>query len=367
MARPLTTSPRLRIPRRSPPRSRASPAWPPISPWTCTPTGGAPSWRPRPWQLKGPVVCDTNDPNPYSDPPPFYIYAKATGFYTRVYTCTKGQTITVDLDAVGDHDSAVAGVIFADQSFFAPSLLPTSADIAFSGQGLNMTLHVDADGHYALQNLPAGAYKLAFTQGGESFSFDLSAAQGVTYQDLHYMAPMQAGKPNIYLYPTTAADVAVTLGFPQGGAVTVSDPPYGSGWHVHVTPDGMIDGQHGFLFYEANIPQKLSLDAGWVVDGSDLEGELRGLLGKVGFVGREVDDFVEYWVPRLAGAPWYAVYPQNEDQLISLQVDPKPDTVIRALWLVRPLSEPLTIQEPAIGPVVRKGFVVTEWGVLKGI
>lgn len=45
-------------------------------------------------------------------------------------------------------------------------------------------------------------------------------------------------------------------------------------------------------------------------------------------------------------------------------VSPKPDTLMRMLLKIRPLSKPISLQTPKIAPVVRNGFTVVEWGVL---
>ncbi|MCD6233632.1 MAG: hypothetical protein J7K63_01150, partial [Candidatus Marinimicrobia bacterium] len=53
---------------------------------------------------------------------------------------------------------------------------------------------------------------------------------------------MMAYKPNIYLYPEEECRLSVSLGFPQGGQVVVSDPAYPQAWQdITVTPDGRIE------------------------------------------------------------------------------------------------------------------------------
>jgi hypothetical protein len=161
--------------------------------------------------------------------------------------------------------------------------------------------------------------------------------------------------------------VDVGLTFPGGGAVVDSIPPYGSGWHVEVDPDGTIDDAYGYLYYEANVPPVLDTSAGWLLDGADLEGELRALLAEVGFAGAEIDDFVDYWVPELEGAPFYAVYPQDPEPMVGLDITPAPDSVLRFLALVRPVPYPMSLTAPVIEPFERVGFTAVEWGLLRGI
>jgi hypothetical protein len=116
------------------------------------------------------------------------------------------------------------------------------------------------------------------------------------------------------------------------------------------------------------VPQRATTDEGWLLDGANLERELRRLLGRQGFGGREIDDFIDFWVPRLEGAPWFAVYPQDAAALVTLTIDPPPDQIRRVLFLIRPLQAPISIQPPREpGPLHREGFVAMEWGVLVGI
>ena len=69
--------------------------------------------------------------------------------------------------------------------------------------------------------------------------------------------------------------------------------------------------------------------------------------------------------PGTAYYPWYAVYPQDEAKLPVLQINPTPDNVLRALFLIKPLDSHISILEPPEPePFVRNGFVVVEWGVV---
>jgi hypothetical protein len=318
-------------------------------------------------ETEGPVVIDVEETDPYSDPPEYYIYAHADGFYTELYHCSKGDTIDVDLDAVPELEGAFTGVIFATQSFFSDSYF-SGRDIEVTGPGgISTTIRTDGQGRYGLSAMPTGGYTLRFTHQDEPFSFSITSGEGTDYDDLYFAEPMQAAAPNIYLYPTEETDVSVTLGFPSGGHVTVSTPEYGDGWDVRVTPDGTIDGTHGYLFYEASVIPALTLDEGWVVDGADLEGGLRGLLSSYGFAGREIDDFVDFWVPELEGHPHYVLYPQDPELVSTLTIDPAPDSILRMILVIRPLAAPVSLPEPLVEPFDRTGFTVVEWGVLRAM
>jgi hypothetical protein len=84
---------------------------------------------------------------------------------------------------------------------------------------------------------------------------------------------------------------------------------------------------------------------------------------ELGFQGREIDDFMEYWMPLMEGSPWYAVYPQDPEVVSALNISPAPNRVLRYHFLVRALPQPISIPQPTIVPFKRSGFTVVEWGV----
>lgn len=148
---------------------------------------------------EGAATIDVAETEPYSDPPAYYIYASAPGFFTELYGCTKGQSIDVDLDAVPEGSAGVAGTIFATQSYFAPSYLDSQA-VEMSGPNDYLaTFTTDAQGRYALGDLEAGQYTFRFDyvqfggDSGSSTSLDVSYdGEGVDYEDLAFAEPAQA-------------------------------------------------------------------------------------------------------------------------------------------------------------------------------
>jgi hypothetical protein len=315
---------------------------------------------------EGPIVLDVYEEFPYSDPPEYYAYARADGFYTELYYGLLGDTLDVDLDAVAVATRAVTGVVFTQQGFFADGYC-AAQEMAMTGPGgFATTVTTDEQGRWGLGNLEEGSYDLDFEYFEMPFGFTVINGAGTDYQEYGFLEPMQGAAPNLYLYPEGELDVQVTLSFPSGGHVTVSEPEYGSGWDVHVEPDGTIDGTYGYLFYEAALPQDYDTSTGWILDGLALEDELRTLLTDLGHATNEIDDFVEYWVPELEGYPWYAVYPQDPEPLVQLHITPTPDDILRTLWVFHPLNYPISLVEP-LPPVVfpREGFVAAEWGVLR--
>jgi hypothetical protein len=181
------------------------------------------------------------------------------------------------------------------------------------------------------------------------------------------MAP-KLEKPNIYFYPEEECRLSVSLGFPQGGDVVISDPPYPHAWQdITVTPDGRIDNTYDYLFYEASVPDLWQREKGWVISREDLSGFFSENLNAYGFSGREIDDFLEYWIPLLKSSPYYAIYPQhtaNIDDVITLNISKTPDSILRLFYVIKEVPEVKSLPEPVIPAFERKGFTVREWGVI---
>lgn len=174
-------------------------------------------------------------------------------------------------------------------------------------------------------------------------------------------------KPNIYLYPESTQQVSVTLQF-KGNMLVKSIPEYGDGWNVTATPEGLIDGQYGYLFYEATAGGAgFQTDSGFVVSQSDLAVWMEDTLAAYGFNEQEIVDFVDFWVPVLPSASWYIFFPQTEEVVdlhVGLQVEPAPDSLLRIWFAVQPTAAPVSLPAPQILPFDRVGFAVTEWGVI---
>lgn len=315
---------------------------------------------------EGDVVIDVEETNPYFDPPRYYIYADADGFYTELYQCTKGDAITVDLDGVPQVPNSVTGVIIARQTYFADTYLTDQEVWLKSSQGNPLiATNTDAQGRYGIAGLPGGEYTVNFSYEQMPFQLAVTNSNSTDYSDLSFWGPTQERAPYLYLYPESEQDIRVRLGFSGGGYVYESEPPYCDGWDVRVRPDGTIDGMYRYLFYEALVSKRLDHDLGWLISGHGLEADLRGLLSQLGLIGAEIDDFLQFWVPILEGHPWYAFYPQDAEALITLDITPQPKTVIRALFLIRPLERPVAITAPPIpSPPKRDGFTAVEWGVI---
>ncbi len=316
---------------------------------------------------EGAVTIDITEAHPYYDPPQYYIYAVSDGFYTELYKCKKGETIDVDLDAVPYVSNSVTGTIFASQTYFADCYLSDyQISLTLVGGNISFTSKTDAQGRFGFSGLQEGDYLLHFSYMGLPFSFNVSSSPETDYSEFTFLEPVQEMAPNIYLYPESTTQVQIEISFPDVGEIILSEPEYNDGWDVSVTEDGIIDGQYDYLFYEAMLPQPNNQERGWLIARSDLESKFRSILTDYGCVGREIDDFIEFWVPRLDYAPWFAVYPQDVETMMHLNITPQPDTMLRLHFCIRGVNQEIPIIQPSTPEkFIRDKFTVVEWGAFE--
>jgi len=178
---------------------------------------------------------------------------------------------------------------------------------------------------------------------------------------------MMVYKPNIYIYPSSEIDLCLELEFPIGGEVVTSIPDYSDGWCVTVKPDGTIDEQYTYLFYESSQPDVFQYEKGWCVAKENLQNFFETNLQAYNFSQQEIADFTDYWMLHLAESNYYLIYPQtNEiiDKAIRFNFSDQPDNVGRLFYAISPSNIPETISAPEIIPFKRNGYFVMEWGVI---
>jgi len=318
---------------------------------------------------EGTITLSVPEETPYNgETPSYFIYETADGFFTNATYAVFGDTITIDLDPVMP-DNLINGRIFMVQTFFGPTALANTAiTVVDTNDALIGCFTTDGTGRFVI-NLPSGDYRFQFRDMDMAlYDEAVSTTGGGDYLDLRIMAAAQADKPNIYLYPVVPTAVSVTLGFPLGGFVTTSIPEYGNGWQVMATPDGTIDSLYGYLFYEAQHPDLYQYARGWTVAKGELEDFFQCNLTAYGFIGREIMDFVEWWIPRINDGPCYDIFPQTAtqiDMLITLNITPPPDSLQRLFYAVRATNDcDAHLDTPVIIPFLRNGFTALEWGVV---
>jgi hypothetical protein len=123
-----------------------------------------------------------------------------------------------------------------------------------------------------------------------------------------------------------------------------------------------IDGQYGYLFYESLQYDNCQYSFGWVVACRDLENFFRDNTTQTGFIEQEINDFIEYWIPKLQEYPYYAIYPQYNkelDEMIQLKFSTEPTNLIRLIYTLKGLkTNTMTLKAPVVPSSSRDGFTV---------
>lgn len=176
-------------------------------------------------------------------------------------------------------------------------------------------------------------------------------------------------KPNIYIYPTSPMKLSLNINFPLGGEIIASIPEYGTGWNVFVDTNGLIDNTYEYLFYESSQPDIWQQNNGWIIKKTDLTDFFNENLSDYGFYGQEIQDYIDYWIPRLTDYEFYAIYPQNSmiiDKVIEFYFSEEPANLLQLFYLIKGFNEMPVIHpgEPDIETFERQGFFVVEWGVI---
>lgn len=180
----------------------------------------------------------------------------------------------------------------------------------------------------------------------------------------------KAKKPVIYLYPTEKEIVEVKLNYK--GQLTCTYPEYRDGWTVEAAPDGTLinledNREYSYLYWEGISNIKWDMSKGFVVKGEDTRNFLQDKLEFMGLKPREYNEFIVYWLPILEENEYNLINfagDQYEEEA-ELQINPKPDSILRVMMVYKPLKKPIVIEPQELKSFERKGFTVVEWGGTK--
>lgn len=179
-------------------------------------------------------------------------------------------------------------------------------------------------------------------------------------------------KPIIYIYPEEEIEVSVKLGKPE--KVTTSYPQYTyDGWKVLAKPTGELTdlktGRNLYALYwegqEKNILKQFKRDEGFIVEGKNTAEFLEEKLSILGLNEREAEEFIVYWLPKMESNKYNFIRFETEEEInetMPLEIEPKPDTVIRVMMDWKKISLPLKVKEQELIPKERNGYTVVEWG-----
>jgi uncharacterized protein YecT (DUF1311 family) len=191
----------------------------------------------------------------------------------------------------------------------------------------------------------------------------------LTYVSNKYLATY-ATEPIIYLYPTQKIDITVSV--KAEGGIYKSDPLIGeNGWSVSAEPTGKLtnklDGNiYPYLFWEGITKPLFIKNTGSVVRKDSVEYFLRKELSHKGLIENEIEDFLKGWLPKFKSFDYYFITFVDQakiDELFPLEINPKPETIIRVYIDFYGLNVPIEVNNPEThNKITRNGYSVIEWG-----
>ena len=175
-------------------------------------------------------------------------------------------------------------------------------------------------------------------------------------------------KPIIYIYPQEETEVSVKVGYPEN--LTCTYPKYENGWDVIASPDGNLKdvktGRNLYaLYWEGLRNKEVKIEDGFVVKGENVASFLEEKLEILGLDEREAEEFIVYWLPILEKNEYNFIrfYEKEEiDEMMPLEINPEPETLIRVLMGWKKLDKNIDIKEQKLEKVQRTGYTVVEWG-----
>ena len=215
--------------------------------------------------------------------------------------------------------------------------------------------------------LASAALALELTNAIKSGEFD---QKGGSNDGPYVDGGGDAAKPVIYLYPTSPQEVSVKLKY--DGQLTDIYPGFNQpdGWKVLAQPNGELTDlstlkPYSYLFWEGKSSKPIALpDEGFVVKGSDTIEFLQQKLAYLGLTPKEYNEMIVYWLPKMQHNAYNHVYfaTTSYTDTARLEVEPKPDSVLRVFMVFRPLEQSKQVKEQSLQTFERKGFSVIEWG-----
>ena len=175
-----------------------------------------------------------------------------------------------------------------------------------------------------------------------------------------------AAKPIIYIYPKKQMDINVSLKI--NGEITKSIPKYNNGWKVNIEPSGRINKKYDSLFYENNLKYIDVPNQGWIVEKSELKEWFKNRLTAWNFSEKEMNEFIEYWVPRLnkeTDTKYIDIRLFTNKFLkknMRLIISPKPDNIYRYEFVFKGVNRKVMLSSPIVKKIDRKGYFAVEWG-----
>ena len=178
------------------------------------------------------------------------------------------------------------------------------------------------------------------------------------------------GKPLLYLYPTDD-NTDITVTFEKPGLLLTTYPKYQDSWNVTANKNGDLfdkNGKYYYGLYWEDLYKPNEFKEGFYVTKDNAIDFLEEKLSYVGLNDRERNEFIMYWLPILERNKQSIVnfeFTEERDAYNKLNINPKPDSILRLLMNVKKVDAPVDIPEQELKTFNRTGFTAVEWGGTK--
>lgn len=213
------------------------------------------------------------------------------------------------------------------------------------------------------------AQMLAKKLGSDHTDLDSVSFTGLGCDDGDFYS-VTIESPLIYLINSSSKEVFVKINSPITSNFPINQNDY---WHAFLTSSGTIQDYKGtnyqYIPYEFLRRDFKRPAQGFVVDKEHYISFLKDNLWKsLGLTDSEIADYWKDLEWRIPKSPYYFVslIDRSEiDRVLPMEVNPKPDTTIRNMTYILPLSSPfipIPLSEDKLKAPERKGFTVLENG-----
>ena len=268
-------------------------------------------------------------------------------------------------------DKTMKYIVVSYLFYDTPILEARLAEVKYSENNVNLYIWDNTDGF----TLDISAYSIVIPTENDVNNINVIGLytseefDNIKKFDSPYDPNMSLDKPIIYLYPKKTTETTVKL--LNDERITCSYPKYVDGWNVLAEPNGdLIDLETGrnlySLYYESESLKKFSVSKeGFIVKGEDSIKFLEEKLAILGLNERETEEFIIYWLPKLENNKYNYIRFATQEEInnnMPLDINPKPDTIIRVLMTFKGLEKPVNVKKQKLLTPTRDGFTVVEWG-----
>lgn len=183
-----------------------------------------------------------------------------------------------------------------------------------------------------------------------------------------YFPPVCGAKPVIYLYSAKKQEIEVKINTSKKSFT--SYPEYNNGWRVISDSKSNIFDLNSklnvpYLFWEDlliyNPPKQ-----GFVETKENISNFLDEKLTFIGLNRKEINDFKDFWLPKMQEKPYYFItflQTKRMNTLAPLEITPEPDNIIRIFMHFEGLDDKIEVAPLVLENMVKRdGFTVIEWG-----